>query len=197
MAVAAESRRRPPEVLEREDIEALLHTCSTVAPTGIRDAALIAVLWRCGLRLAEALALKPSDVKIKTRKLAVQHGKGDRQRSLDLDVVALRWLLPWMERRAELGINGHHVLFCTLTGGPMSQDQVRGMLRRRQCRAGLDHLRVHAHGFRHTFAAELVAEGARITDIRDMLGHASLATTDAYLRPFANGAGTAFMRDRT
>src|SRR6185437_15607237 len=77
-------------------------------------------------------------------------------------------------------------LFCTLAGGRMNDRYVRNMLGRMAERAGIDK-RVHPHGFRHTFAAELVQEGELVTTVRDALGHASLAVTDRYLRRIGAG----------
>ena len=75
----------PPEILTASEVEALLTGCSTRAPSGIRNRALLLLLYRCGLRISEALALLPKDVDIDAATLVVLHGKGDRSRQLAFD----------------------------------------------------------------------------------------------------------------
>lgn len=184
MAIAAESRKRPPEVLSREEVQALIAACSTRAPTGIRNRALIAVMWRCGLRVAEALALEPKDVDLDAHTLRVRHGKGDKSRTLALDGQTQALLSRWLDRRQGLGVNGRRKLFCKLDGGPIDQSYVRHLLRRLAAKVGIER-RVHPHGLRHTYASEMAREGTPIHIIRDALGHTSLATTDRYLSDVA------------
>ena len=82
MAVAAQSRKRPPEVLSSDEVRALIGACSNRAPTGIRNRALIAVLWRCGLRVGEALALEPRDVDLNAGTLRKNSGLSRRMRRM-------------------------------------------------------------------------------------------------------------------
>ena len=179
----AKGRRFPAEPLTADEVSALLRGCSGRAPTGIRNRALIAVMYRGGLRIAEALALRPADVNPTDGTVRVLHGKGDRSRTVGLDAGAMAVVARWMDRRREFGFrNGP--LFCTLAGGPLSDRYVRDMLKRLAARAGLEK-RIHPHGLRHTHAAELVREGVPMNVIRDQLGHSSLAVTDRYLRNVA------------
>jgi site-specific recombinase XerD len=184
MAVAAQSRKRPPEVLTEQEVRALIGACSNRAPTGIRNRALIAVLWRCGLRLGEALALEPRDADLHAGALRVRHGKGDRSRTVGLDDGTQALLARWLDRRQRLGVNGRRRLFCKLDGGPLDQSYVRHLLRRLAAKAGIER-RVHPHGLRHSYAAELAREGVPMNVLRDALGHSTLATTDRYLRDVA------------
>jgi integrase/recombinase XerD len=184
MAVAERSRKRPPEVLTEQEVRALIGACSNRAPTGVRNRALIAVLWRCGLRVGEAVALEPRDVDLDAGTLRVRHGKGDRSRTVGLDTQAQALIARWMDRRQRLGVNGRRRLFCKLDGGPLQQSYVRHLLRRLAEKTGIDK-RVHPHGLRHTYAAELAREGVPMNLLRDALGHSTLATTDRYLRDVA------------
>src|ERR1700730_5218996 len=179
------SQKRPAEVLPDEQIKALIGACSTRAPTGIRNRALIAVLWRCGLRISEALALMLSDIDLDNEVLSVRHGKGDRPRKLGIDTTTAALLARWIDRRKALGHNGRNrPVFCTLDGHAIDQSYVRHLLRRLALKAGLER-RVHPHGLRHSYAAGLAREGTPMNVIRDALGHTSLATTDRYLREVA------------
>src|SRR5437763_15758339 len=99
------SRKRPPTVLQDEQIKALIGACSNRAPTGLRNRALIAVLWRCGLRIAEALALTPADIDLAGGVLSVRHGKGDKARKLGIDATTAALLARWLDRRKLLGLN--------------------------------------------------------------------------------------------
>jgi len=178
------SRRRPPEVLNEAEAIALLKACSTRAPTGVRNRALIAVLWRCGLRISEALSLELRDVDLQACTVRVRHGKGDRSRTVGLDEQTTALLARWLDRRKKIGPGARAPIFCTLQGGRLDSSYVRRLLPRLAAKAGIDR-RVHAHGLRHTYASELAREGTAINVIRDALGHTSLAVTDRYLRDVA------------
>jgi len=178
------SRRRPPEVLSEAEAIALLKACSSRAPSGVRNRALIAVLWRCGLRISDALALELRDVDLQAGTVRVRHGKGDRSRTVGLDEQTTALLARWLDRRKKLSPGARAPIFCTLQGGRMDSSYVRRLLPRLARKAGIDR-RVHAHGLRHTYASELAREGTAINVIRDALGHTSLAVTDRYLRDVA------------
>lgn len=145
---------------------------------GQRDAALITVLWRSGLRLAEALALRDKDIDFDAGTIRVLHGKGDKARTVGIDAREATHLQAWMATRGE-SLRGM-LVFCTRTGGPIPQSYVRRKLPELARRAGVGK-RVHAHGFRHTYAVELLREGVRIKDIQTLLGHSSLQVTSVYL----------------
>ena len=170
----------PAEPLSGDEVKALVAACSRRAPTGIRNAALIAVMYRGGLRATEALALKPKDVDFKQGSVRVLHGKGDKARVVALDDAGLALVQRWMDTRKARGITGRSRLFCTLDGGAMSTAYVRTMLPRIAKRAGIEK-RVHAHGLRHSFAAELAAEGVPMNVVQRALGHSNLTTTSRYL----------------
>ena len=177
-------RTYPSEILTDDEVRSLIHTCSNRAPTGIRNRALITVLYRGGLRLSEALALKPKDIDPNAGTVTVLHGKGDRRRTVGLDPGAMAILLRWVEKRTQLGINSRSVLFSTLKGQPLKPSYVRTLLPRLAEKVGIEK-RVHPHGLRHTMAYELMMEGVPVPIIQQQLGHASLATTDRYLRHIA------------
>ena len=197
-SASSSSRRRPPEVLTEAEVIALIRACSTRAPTGVRNRALIAVLWRCGLRISEALALELRDVDLAAGTVRVRHGKGDRSRTVGLDEQTTALLARWIDRRRRLSDRGPGArapIFCTLDGGRIDSSYIRRLLPRLAARAGVEK-RVHAHGLRHTHAAELAREGTPINIIRDDLGHTSLAVTDRYLRDVAPQAVIDTLRAR-
>jgi site-specific recombinase XerD len=172
--------RYPAEVLTKREIGALLEACGTKTWTARRNRALIVVMYRAGLRLAEALALRPCDVDAERGAIRVLRGKGGRARTVGIDRWGLEELVRWADERGAMGWSAGEPLFCSGAGQPLTQAYVRRRLPELARAAGI-HKRVHAHGLRHTHAAELRAEGIDLAIIRRQLGHASLLTTVQYL----------------
>lgn len=168
----------PAESYTPEDCLAVLQACGE-SWTGRRNRALIVLMWRAGLRLAEALAVKIWDVDLNNKTIRVMHGKGDKARTVGFDDRAAEELRAWARVRGTL-TNEKDLLICTRHGDPLHQSYVRAMLPRLAKKAGVNK-RVHAHGFRHTFAVELTREGVPVIHIQRLLGHSSLATTSVYL----------------
>lgn len=174
-------RKFPAEPLRPEEVKSLIAACSSRAPTGVRNKALLTTLYRGGLRIGECLALMPKDLNLKQGSIRILHGKGDRARTIGLDPGAWGILQVWLERRLSLGIGTRCPVFCTLKGTPLKTAYVRALLPRLAKRAGIDR-RCHPHALRHSFASELVSEGTPLNLVQAQLGHNSLATTDRYVR---------------
>ncbi|MGB0613632.1 MAG: tyrosine-type recombinase/integrase, partial [Miltoncostaeaceae bacterium] len=141
----------------------LLETSSDRTSTGRRNRALIALLWRAGLRPGEALSLPASDINVDGRRATVA------DRTVGLDDMAAREAAAWQERRVELGLPNGGPFISTLRGKPLSQAYVRELLPRLAERAGLEH-RVHAMGLRYACAAEIAREGVPTEIIEAQLG---------------------------
>ena len=180
---AKRSLKRPIQPLTSGEVAALMRQCSTTAPTGIRNRALITVMYRGALRIDEALSLRPADVNPASGALRVLHGKGDESRTAWIDDGAMALVQRWMDVRGRLG-HRHGPLFCTLAGGPLSDRYVRTMLHRIAGKAGIVK-RVHPHGLRHSWAHDRAMEGVPSVVIQAQLGHEHLSTTDVYLRDIA------------
>src|SRR3712207_4891589 len=118
-------RRLDSDVLNRVEVESLLRACSSRAPSGVRNRALIAVAWRSGLRIGEVLTLKPKDVDLNGGTIVVQHGKGDKRRVVGLDAGTAAILERWLEIRRQLRVGMQRPVFCTLAGGEIDQSYVR------------------------------------------------------------------------
>jgi len=187
----SKGRRFPAEPLTADEVRALIAAVSGKGPLGVRNRALIALLWRSGLRITEALNLKPSDVDERGGTVRVRKGKGSKDRVAVIDSEALGYLRAWLEVRKANGINGRAPIFCSVADGskgagvrqpgkPLHSAYVRALLPKIAERAGINK-RVHAHGLRHSHATELVQAGIPLHVIAGQLGHASTATTDAYL----------------
>ncbi len=183
-AASRRGKTYPVEILTPDEVRALAAQCSTTTSYGIRNRAVIVLLYRTGLRLSEALALRPKDVNLEIGSVVVLHGKGDRMRTVGIDPGANPHIQAWLERYEMLDLPGDAPLFCSLQGKPLTGNALREMLSTLARRAGIDK-RVHPHGFRHTHAYELMMEGVPMPIIQRQLGHASLATTDTYLSHIA------------
>jgi len=198
-------KRLPPEPLTREEVETLLRGCSKRCPTGLRNRALIVMLWRGQLRAGEALALLPKDLDRERGTVRVLHGKGDKSRVVGLDPGSWEILERWIDERKQLGFNGSHRLFCTLRGKPIFNSYLRKLLPRLALKTGIQTIgedgkrygkRVHPHGLRHSGAFDLANEGHPIHVISAQLGHSSTAVTDRYISHLAPQAVIETMQGR-
>jgi integrase/recombinase XerC len=184
MAALNDGKHYPPEVMTPDEVAAIIGACSAKAPTGIRNRALLTLLYRSGLRISEALALRPSDISLSEHTIRVLHGKGDKATTRGFHPSATDALARWIDTRRQLGIRSGP-LFCTLAGRPVYAQYVRNLLGRLAAEAGIEK-RVHPHGFRHTFAVELERAGTPVTVVSKLLGHSSVAVTSRYLDHLTN-----------
>ncbi len=185
-------RTFPAEILTTDEIAAVIGKCSHRAPTGIRNRAILMLLYRSGLRVSELLALKPSDVNVAACSVRVLHGKGDKATTRGFHPSATDSVARWIDTRRALGIRSGP-LFCTLAGAPIYAQYVRLLLHRLAKNAGVDK-RVHPHALRHTFAWELEQSGIAVSVISDLLGHSSIAVTARYLKHLTNNQAVSVLR---
>ncbi|MGI8517898.1 MAG: tyrosine-type recombinase/integrase [Acidimicrobiia bacterium] len=193
---ANKGKKYPAEILTPAELAALFQQISATTSIGIRNRALITVLYRAGLRHSEALGLYPKDVDLAAGAIAVLHGKGDRRRTVGIDPGACQVIGLWVDRRRQLGFGAPVPLFCTLQGATMKTSYLKQLLPKLARQAGIGK-RVHPHGLRHTHAYELMMEGVEIPVIQRQLGHVSLATTSIYLNHIAPKQVIETMRKRT
>jgi len=181
----------PAEPLTPAEVAAIIAQCSVRAPTGIRNRAMLTLLYRSGLRVSELLALRPADVNLDKHSIRLLSTKIGQPQTRGFHPSADDAVMRWLDKRRTLGFrNGP--LFCTLEGTPVSDDYVRVLLRRLARKAGIEK-RVHPHGLRHTFAVELDAAGTSISVISKLLGHRSVPTTARYLDHLTNGHAVAVL----
>lgn len=177
-------RRFPAEVLTRDEVTRLFRAVGKRSSIAARNRALLAVGYRCGLRVNEALSLLPKDVDLTSGWLRVLCGKGGKTRTVGMDNMTIAILGKWLERRGAWGLNGEHPIFCSLKGTKLYKGYVAALMIRLGRRAGIEK-RVHYHGLRHTYACELMKEKFPIMEIKENLGHANLNTTAVYLNHIA------------
>lgn len=183
-------RKYPPDPVTAEDVDAMLkhleHPRSKYENrvgnlSRLRLRAIIALLWRSGLRISEALDLEPRDLNPNEFCLTVRHGKGDKRRISAMDEWAWAELRPWLSARRDLPAGP---VFCVLSGVTAGQrwsgSDVRRQLHLTAKQAGVTR-RVAPHQFRHAHAVDLWREDINVYVIQKQLGHARLDVTATYL----------------
>ncbi len=170
-----------PHTFTEQEIASLLDSISGDAPLTVRDRSLLELLYACGLRVSETVSLRVGDVRFDDGAVSCL-GKGNKQRLIPLGGVARAWLLRYLaEARPRLvrGNTQQDTLFLTVRGGAFTRQGVFAMLRKRAGKAALARS-ISPHVLRHCFASHLLAHGAQIRAIQEMLGHVDIATTQIY-----------------
>ncbi len=150
---------------------------------GVRDHALLHLLYATGCRVSEATGLRTHSV-IAEHRLVRAFGKGNKERLGPIADTALQWLLRYLKEvrptlRARAARDPGDVLFLSRTGRPLDRVRVYQIVQAACARAGLA-VACSPHALRHSFATHLVAGGADLRSVEEMLGHASLQTTQVY-----------------
>ncbi len=168
---------RLPHVLKERELGALLGAAQAEpGPIGMRDAAVIELLYGSGLRVAELCALRPVDVHLDQGDVVVW-GKGSKQRRLPMSRPSVEAVRAWLERgRAALvgPATPADAVFLNRRGSRLTPRDVRRILDRRSASP------THPHALRHTYATHLLDGGADLRAVQELLGHADLATTQLY-----------------
>jgi len=180
--------RHLPETLEVADMERLLDAALGAAPDDpahIRDRALLELLYAAGLRISEALALDREELSLDGGYVRVI-GKGDRERLVPIGEIALQWLVRYLGSVRPAWLALSHVepvrggpLFVTVRGRRLARQQAWAIVARAARGAGLTG-RVSPHTLRHSFATHLLEGGADLRVVQELLGHASINTTQLY-----------------
>ena len=171
-----------PRVLDEATTLKILQAADGVAPRDLRDRAMLEFLYGCGLRVSELCGLELQDV-IADAGVVRCRGKGSKDRIVPVGVPAAKALMRYLESARETFARGNAAerrIFLTRLGRPFTRMGVFKMLRERATAAGVDAKAVSPHVLRHCFATDLLAHGADIRAIQEMLGHASIATTQVY-----------------
>ena len=172
--------KRLPRFLSQEQAERLMDAPDTTKPTGLRDQALLEVIYGAGLRVSEASNLRVTDLNLSTREVRVR-GKGSKERVVLLGQIAKSALSLYLrDARPKLaGKSSGMTLFLNRFGGRLSQRSIQEKVRRYSVKAALPS-GVHTHTLRHSYATHLLEGGADLRVVQELLGHASPATTQIY-----------------
>jgi integrase/recombinase XerC len=172
-----------PRVLPVEEVFALVDAPAVERVLGLRDKAILEVLYGGGLRVSELVGLSLGDLDLRGRVVHVL-GKGRKERLCPLNEAAVDALLAWLERRGELLAvpqprQDPDALFLNHRGGRLTARSIARHLDRYVLQAGLQR-KTSPHAMRHSFATHLLGSGADIRSIQELLGHSSLSTTQRY-----------------
>ena len=172
--------KRLPSFLSPEEMERILETPDTSTPQGQRDKAILELLYSSGLRVSELVNLKTQQLNLTTREIRIW-GKGSKERLGLIGQHAANALSLYLNNgRTKLLCNKRtNTIFINRYGGAISQRTVQSMVDKYGKKAGIK-ARVHPHMLRHTFATHLLDGGADLRVVQELLGHASLSSTQIY-----------------
>ncbi|HEU4758682.1 MAG TPA: tyrosine recombinase XerC, partial [Dehalococcoidia bacterium] len=171
--------RRLPHILTKEHLTALIEAADADTPQGLRDRAILELLYAAGVRLSEVVGLDVASLNLPDGTLLVR-GKGNKERMALVGRPAAKALRRYLgEGRPKLTAGAETALFLNRDGGRLSARSVQQTVRRHALRAGLDQ-RVWPHLLRHSFATHLLDGGADLRVVQELLGHASANTTQIY-----------------
>ena len=168
-----------PDVLSVEEVDRIMESVDCSNPKGLRDRAILEILYGCGLRVSEAVGLRISDVFIKEGFVRVI-GKGNKQRIVPLGEVAADCFTGYLGCRGEAAKpEFSDIAFLNRNGMPLSRVYVFNMVKTQAIAAGISK-NISPHTFRHSFATHLIENGADLRVVQEMLGHESILTTEIY-----------------
>lgn len=173
--------RKLPNVLSLEQIEDILNTIDLSRPEGYRNRAIIGTLYSCGLRVSELTGLLISKLSFENGFITV-YGKGRKERLVPINERVQQDINAYINGwRSEIDIDPKScdVLFLNKNGGPLSRISVFNLIKKAVADAGIDMV-VSPHTLRHSFATHLLAGGANIRAVQEMLGHENIMTTEIY-----------------
>jgi integrase/recombinase XerD len=181
--VAPRHVRGLPRILRGDEVEALILAVAPDSALGLRDRAMLEVLYGAGLRVSELVRLPLSGLDLRAGLLRVR-GKGGRERLVPLGAPACqaleRWLAEGRPRLASAARRSSDAVFLSRRGAPMTRQNFFTRLRGVARAAGVPTERVSPHVLRHAFATDLLEGGADLRAVQSMLGHADLSTTQIY-----------------
>lgn len=171
--------RALPKDLSEQDVEALIYAPDITTALGIRDRAMLEVLYACGLRVTELLNLRLDLINLKQGYLRIT-GKGNKERLVPMGELATEWIERYLvESRPELYKSSTDYLFLTQHGGIMSRQNFWYAIKRYALQANIQ-AELSPHTLRHAFATHLLNHGADLRVVQMLLGHSDLSTTQIY-----------------
>lgn len=173
--------RSLPKALSESQIEALLDAPDCDAATGLRDRAMLELMYATGLRVSELVGLPATAVNLRQGTVRVT-GKGSKERLVPMGEEAQHWLQRYLDTAHPVlaGKRPSAALFVGPEGAALSRQQFWVLVKRHAVVAGIDPARVSPHGLRHSFATHLLNHGADLRALQMLLGHSSLSTTQIY-----------------
>ncbi len=174
------SSKRLPFVLSNEEIDELLDAPDITKDSGMRDKAMLELMYATGLRVSELLSLQFKNVNMQNSMIKV-YGKGNKERNVPVSDFALDYLRKYIEgpRKRNIGAKKTQLIFLNRDGKEISRTYFYMQIKRYAEQKGIDSS-VSPHTLRHCFATHLLENGASLRAVQEMLGHANVATTQIY-----------------
>ncbi len=175
------AEKRLPGFFYEEELEALFDSCKTDTPLGIRNKAILELLYGTGIRVGECCSIRLKDIDFYMSTMLI-HGKGHKERYVPFGSFAHDQLESYIrDARPELlnGMEDHGYLFVNFRGGRLTPRGLRGILNKMIEDSSLQG-KIHPHKLRHTFATHLLNNGADMRTVQELLGHAFLSSTQIY-----------------
>ncbi|HSJ29486.1 MAG TPA: site-specific tyrosine recombinase XerD [Acidimicrobiia bacterium] len=169
-----------PKALEVDVCIRLMEAPDAATPAGIRDRAILELLYGTGARVSEAVVLDLGSLDLDDATVVLT-GKGDKQRMVPLGREAVAALRAWLPVRLDLGPSSDAV-FLNLRGGRLTRQGIFDVVRKAATSAGIEPSEVSPHVLRHSAATHMIEAGADIRSVQEMLGHANVSTTQVYTR---------------
>lgn len=169
--------RQLPDILSTDEIDRIIASIDTSTVKGLRDQAMLELLYSCGLRVSELTSLRIQDLFFGEGYIRVI-GKGDKQRLVPVSSVARERVYRYLDKRPGARTN-EDILFLNNRGGQLTRVMVFTILKEAARRAGI-RKHISPHTLRHSFATHLLEGGASIRQVQEMLGHESILTTEIY-----------------
>lgn len=169
-----------PSILTTDEVERLLATPNTATNLGVRDRAILEVMYATGLRVSELIHLNLNELHLEMG-LIETVGKGDKQRVIPIGDVAIKWLNEYLQgpRGALLKNQNYDIVFLNQHGRPMTRQGIWKNLKQLVLKAGITK-NIMPHTLRHSFATHLLENGADLRIVQELLGHADISTTQIY-----------------
>lgn len=172
---------RFPKTLSEKQVESLLQTPDIETPLGLRDRAMLEILYASGLRVTELVSLKMLSISL-DQGLARITGKGNKERIVPFGGEAAQWLVQYTQNARPLLLKGKtsDALFITVRQTNMTRQMFWQIIKRYAPVAGIDSSRISPHTLRHAFATHLLNHGADLRAVQLLLGHSNISTTQIY-----------------
>ena len=174
---APKSSRPLPDTLSTKEIDRLIGSIEDSTTKGLRDRAILEVLYSCGLRVSELCDLKLGDLFFGEGYIRVI-GKGDKQRLVPMSSIARSRIQLYMDVRSKER-RKEEILFLNNRGKKLTRVMIFTIIKQAAQRAGIDK-KISPHTFRHSFATHLLEGGANIRQVQELLGHENILTTEIY-----------------
>ncbi|EIJ48970.1 site specific integrase/recombinase [Herbaspirillum sp. GW103] len=177
---SARQPQRLPKTMSEAQVEALLAAPDVSTPLGLRDRAMIELMYASGLRVSELVSLKSIEVGMNEGVLRVT-GKGSKTRLVPFGEEAGAWMARYLAEARSQILQGQidDALFVTARGGPMTRQMFWTLIKKYALQAGIT-VRLSPHTLRHAFATHLLNHGADLRVVQLLLGHADISTTQIY-----------------